>query len=213
MYNFRLNIANIAEKLLEPAFRVNKILASIKSWFVGLQYVQDIFYNNTIPTQTYLSNINSCKIAFEYFLNNDFNVDNYTLPIYIEQGEQEDTFFYGFNADENETELTLYFIQSNLSGVILNYNRVLSYPGYVLAKEAGQIYETFLSTGAPPDEIRNPDYWQPAVYGFNNNEAISFPDFIVWVPTALNVNDFDTRIKAYIRLYKLVNVEFAVEYY
>lgn len=211
MYNFRLNVANIAEKLLEPAFRVNRILSSIKCWFLGIQYTQDTFYDNTIPQQTYLSNINSCKIAFEYFLNNDFNITNYTLPIYIQKNQQEDTFFYGFNSDENEEPL--YFIQSNLSGVILNYSMFLSYSGYTLVKQVGQIFETFLSTGAPPNQITNGNYWQPATYGFNNNEMISFPDFIVFVPTALNVSDFDTRIKAYIRLYKMEHVEFVVEYY
>jgi hypothetical protein len=213
MYNFRFNVSNIAEKLLEPVFRVDKILSSIKAWFSGIQYVQDIFYDETIPTQTYLSNINSCKISFEYFLNNDFNIDNYTFPIYIQNSLQEDTFFYGFNEEENERINALYFIQNNLSGVITTYSKYLSYPGYTLVKQAGQIYETFLSTGAAPDQILNPLIFQPATYGFNNNEMINFPDFVVYVPTSLNVADFDTRIKAYIKLYKMVHVEFAVEYY
>lgn len=236
--NYNLRLTEIIQYILEPVQRQTNIILSLSSWLSGVQIIANTFSESTVPQMTYLGNITSSKGAFEYYLNNDFNIATYSTyqPIFIDTLPQESLAMYGYN-DTDEFEYDpLYFLQRmpgfpnsvNSNGVTY-YNQSTTYtsqkmvwvgmPASQTIKWTFQVFGDDPIVGIPPvlnGSIVNGDKWQLATYGFNSLDAQSISedyDFIVWVPTYLNVSDNEIRIKSYVEKYKLAHLNFAIRYY
>jgi hypothetical protein len=237
--DYNLKITEVLQYILEPVQRQTNIILSLSAWLDGIQLTANTFSQTTIPENNYLGNIVSSKGAFEWYLNNEFNIATYSAyqPIFIDTLAQETLAMYGYN---NEIEFEydpLYFLQRmvgfpnsvNSNGVTY-YISSATYSSQKMVwfgQPSGQtILYTFqnfgtqsISPNTPPvinGVISNTNKWQLATYGFNDLNAQSTSedyDFIVWCPTYLNVSGFEIRITAYVEKYKLAHLNFVVRYY
>lgn len=239
MSKYNLRITQVLQSILEPVQRQTNIILSLSSYVTGLQEIANTFSQNVIPETTYLGNINSTKGAFEYYLNNDYNIASYSLyqPIFIDTLPQETLAMYGYN-DITEIEYEpLYFLQRMVDFPnSVNSNGVTYYiPGNTYSSQkmvwygepsAQTILYTFQNFGTqsipintPPvtnGVLTNKDKWQLATYGFNSLQASGLAedfDFIVFCPTYLDVGDFEIRITAFVEKYKLAHLNFVIRYY
>jgi len=239
MANFSYNarLTEIIQYILEPIQRQNNIILSLSTWLSGAQTIANTFSESLIPRTQYLANITSSKGAFEWYLNQEFNIATYSpyLPIFIGTIPQAGTDLYGYN-NINEVEYTiLNFLQAppppqTLDTNVSVYTNSESYePNEIAYVQPSfnpiiQLFtQNYTDNVIPPDTppfvsgfFINQDKWQIAQYGFNGFQAQTGSedvDFIVWAPTYLNVGDFDIRITAFVEKYKMAHTTFDVSYY
>lgn len=242
MAYYNPKLAEQAQYLLEPVQRQNNIILSLTSWLEGLQYISNTFSFNIIPDTTYLAYINSTKGAFEYYLNQEFNIATYSAyqPIFIGNLAQDIFGMYGFNNTAELEYTPLNFLQPNppqqLNGLGVNqYNDTLvfqpnSFVFFNISSSLQYAFQNYttqsVGPGVPPVQnglFTNPSKWQLASYGSNglvSTQTGQDVDFIVWVPTYLNpllpdptLAEFHRRITAYVEKYKMAHMNFLVDYY
>jgi hypothetical protein len=239
MPNYNLRVTEVLQSLLEPVQRQSNIILSLSSWLTGVQQVANTFSESVIPETTYWGNINSSKGAFEWYLNNEYNIATYSAyePIFIGTLEQPTLAIYCYNGITENQYQPLYFLQRmpgfpnsvNTLGVTY-YNTTFTYTTQKMVWFGDPGFQTILYTfqnngtqsippNTPPIEngvFVNQGKWQLATYGFNELVASTTGedyDFIVWCPTYLNVGDFNIRITAFVEKYKLAHLNFVVRYY
>ena len=239
MAQYNLRITEVLQYILEPVQRQNNIILSLSSWLTGVQQIATTFSESVIPDTTYWGNVNSTKGAFEYYLNNEYNIATYSAyqPIFIGTLNQPTLAIYCYNrTTENQYQPT-YFLQrmpgfpNSVNTLEVDYyNTTQTYTTQKMVwfgiPGAQTILYTFQNNGTqsippatPPIQdgiLVNQDKWQLATYGFNDLVAGTIGedyDFIVWCPTYLNVGDFNTRITAFVEKYKLAHLNFVVRYY
>ena len=222
--NYNVRLTEFIEFLLEPIQRQQNIILSLTSWMSGVQLIGNTFSESLIPQTKYLANIVSSKGAFEWYLNNEFNLPNYVpyQPIFIGTLLQSGSNLYGYNNAEEAEYVPLYFIQDSLTQN-LNLQNIFLYSNnatytvneicYVLISINPIVQQFFQNSSnslipinTPPYQtglFLNTDVWQACVYGFNNLSSTGLSedvDFIVWVPIYLNpsypnVNNSEFDIK------------------
>ena len=239
-YNFK--ITEVLQFILEPVQRQNNIILSLSSWLTGAQQIANTFSQNVIPNTTYLGNINSSKGAFEWYLNNEFNIATYSAyqPIFIDTLQQRTLAMYGYNNQFEFEYEPLYFLQGlpgffdGVNSVVSYYSNAATYSSQKMVKYGTlNIVDTFQNFGTqsvpintPPvvgSSLANRNIWQLATYGFNdlNSQLTSSDyDFVVYVPIYLcptcyfqNIGDFGIQIRAYIEKYKLAHLTYIIQYY
>jgi hypothetical protein len=242
MAYYQPKLAEQAQYLLEPVQRQDNIILSLTSWLEGLQYVANTFSFNIIPDTNYLAYLTSSKGAFEYYLNNEFNIATYSAyqPIFIGNLTQDIFGMYGFNSPQELEYEPLYFLQPNppqqLSGLgVAQYNDTSTFQSnaFVFFNITAQLQYAFqnfttqsVGPGVPPIQnglFVNTNVWQVANYGSNglvSTQGGQDVDFIVWVPTYLNPlspdptqAEFHRRITAFVEKYKMAHLNFLVDYY
>lgn len=240
--NYNAKLTEIVQYVLEPIQRQQNIILSFNSWLSGLQLIANTFSENLIPETQYLGNIVSSKGAFEWYLNQEFNIATFSSyqPIFIGTLPQSSTDLYGYNSITELEYDPLYFIQDNLPqklsglGITIYLENQTYTPNkitYVVPSLNTLFFvQNFGTQSIPPNTppfvdgvFTNTDKWQTAVYGFNSVQAQTGSedvDFIVWVPKYLNVGwqnpigtAFDVQIRAYVTKYKMAHTSFTVNYY
>jgi hypothetical protein len=207
-YNARLT--ELVQYVLEPIQRQQNIILSLTSWLSGLQQIANTFSETVIPDTRFLATINSSKGAFEWYLNQEYNIATYSpyQPIFIGNLIQSSSDLYGYN-DTGESEyVPLYFLQDNppqlLDGTfIFQYSLASAYaPGQItyVVPSLNPLVQIFfqnsddfvIQAGVPPFNngvFTNQNVWQAAMYGFNGYQSTGGSedvDFIVWCPKYLN---------------------------
>jgi hypothetical protein len=235
--NYNFKITEVVQYILEPIQRQTNIILSLSSWLEGMQYIANTFSQNLIPNTTYLGNIVSSKGAFEWYLNNEFNIATYSAyqNIFIDTIAQQTLAMYCYNNEAEFEYEPLYFLQRNQPNSVNTdgvtyYISANSYApqdiilfGVPGGKTILYTFQNFTTNSIGPNNppfingaLINTSKWQLATYGFNELYALVTSedyDFIVWCPTYLNVGDFEIRITAYVEKYKLAHLNFIVRYY
>lgn len=238
--NYIVKLFETVQYILEPVQRQQNIILSMCSWLTPMQEIGNTFSQYLIPETMYLGNIVSSKGAFEWYLNDEFNIATYSSyqPIFIGTLPQSSTDLYCYNNIFEQEYVPLYFIQPSLQGLGPGqadiYSDFTEYvPNsicFVLPSATSQFFfqisGTSSVTGVPPFSggvFLNQLTWQIANYGFNGQQAQTVSedvDFIVWVPKYLNASwanplqtPFDIRIRAYVEKYKMAHTSFTVNYY
>lgn len=208
---YNLKTTEVLQRILEPIQRQTKIILSLGSWLTGVQQVANTFSQNVIPETVYQGSINSSKGAFEYYLNNEYNIATYSAyqPIFIGTLAQPTLALYGYNDTLENNYQPLYFLQrmanfpNSVNTLGVSYydasqtyvSQRMVWSGQVGAQTILYTFQNFttqsIAPNTPPIQdgvVVNQNYWQLANYGFNELTAQTIGedyDFIVWIPNYL----------------------------
>jgi hypothetical protein len=231
---YSFNSASIYEKIIEPFFRnVN----NTKLWKVlssGFQYVLDDMSQNFFPQKVKEANYNSCKLAFEWFLNDRFNIPGNPLRIYITNTNNKDNTFFIYNTDEYQGLPTYFLENTSTLPLVLQYDDGCVFvwdPNYQwgYGDVVGVIDPKDLSVAMyqcinyqPSNDLNDTASWFPVNYVYNYAYGLEpspyddvnfITDFIVNVPANQFAGDGENQINKFVNDIRLYNMYYAVVAY
>ena len=229
---YSFNFANIFEKIIEPYFRTNNNTKVFNLIGSALQPTINDMTSSFIPQKVKEANYNSCKLAFEWFLNDKFNINNIEPGIYITNGRNTDNTLYIWNKEEilrngsydDYLGKPAYFLENtddllaqgdggNLKEFDPNYQ--YSYGDVVT------VYKQFTSQPTAmwecisyqsSNDLNDITSWFPVIYVYNagigeESDINSVVDFYVFVPNSIySDGNNDALIGKFVNDIKLYNM-------